>query len=132
MWKSCLFYGHDSVPLYPYLHVILLNRVFTWVLTCSTVPEQQQTILQLWLMVGHLFQNYDTVYVRFLPTYTCNFSNCMGFYPMYVTIFSSYVRSTHTYQKRTPVLPNICALQKPIYMRAAQVCVYVRFIHVVV
>ena len=22
-------------------------------------------------MVGHLFQNYDTIYVRFSPTYTC-------------------------------------------------------------
>ena len=25
-------------------------------------------------MVGHLFQNYDTIYVRFFPTYTCNHS----------------------------------------------------------
>ena len=25
-------------------------------------------------MVGHLFQNYDMIYVRFFPTYTCNHS----------------------------------------------------------
>ena len=24
--------------------------------------------------VGHLFENYDTIYVRFFPTYTCNHS----------------------------------------------------------
>ena len=26
------------------------------------------------VMVGHLFQNYDTIYVRFFPTYSCNHS----------------------------------------------------------
>ena len=31
-------------------------------------------------MVGHLFQNYDTMYVRFFPTYTCNHS----YYTIYV------------------------------------------------
>ena len=34
-------------------------------------------------MVGHLFQNYDTTYVRFFPTYTCNHS-C---YTIYVRFF---------------------------------------------
>ena len=37
-------------------------------------------------MVGHLFQNYDTRYVRFFPTYTCNHS-C---YTMYVRFFVTY------------------------------------------
>ena len=31
------------------------------------------------LMVGHLFTNYDTVYVPLLPMYGCNFPCCMGF-----------------------------------------------------
>ena len=37
-------------------------------------------------MVGHLFQNYDTTYVRFFPTYTCNHS-C---YTIYVRFFATY------------------------------------------
>ena len=72
-------------------------------------------------MVGHLFQNYDTTYVRFFPTYTCNhscytiyvrffchvylrsFLLCGVFIPKYMTIFLQtrmYVRT-----------------KKPIYMR---------------
>ena len=37
-------------------------------------------------MVVHLFQNYDTIYVRFFPTYTCNHS-C---YTIYVRFFATY------------------------------------------
>ena len=37
-------------------------------------------------MVGHLFENYDTIYVRFFPTYTCNHS-C---YTIYVRLFATY------------------------------------------
>ena len=37
-------------------------------------------------MVGHLFQNYDTIYVRYFPTYTCNHS-C---YTIYVRFFATY------------------------------------------
>ena len=37
-------------------------------------------------MVGHLFQNYDTIYVRFFPTYTCNHS----YYTIYVRFFATY------------------------------------------
>ena len=40
-------------------------------------------------MVGHLFQNYDTIYVRFFATYTCDFSCFVVFFPKYVTIFFS-------------------------------------------
>ena len=38
------------------------------------------------LMVGHLFQNYDTIYVRYFATYTCNHS-C---YTIYVRFFATY------------------------------------------
>ena len=54
-------------------------------------------------MVGHLFQNYDTIYVRFFPTYTCNHS-C---YTIYVRFFA-----THPYvlsYKRA----YICAQKSP-------------------
>jgi len=37
-------------------------------------------------MVGHLFQNYDTIYVWFFPAYTCNHS-C---YTIYVRFFVTY------------------------------------------
>ena len=31
-------------------------------------------------MVGHWFQNYDTICVRFFATYTCDFSCFVGFF----------------------------------------------------
>ena len=37
-------------------------------------------------MVGHLFQKYDTIYVRYFTTYTCNHS-C---YTIYVRFFATY------------------------------------------
>ena len=44
------------------------------------------TMVSFKIMVGHLFQNYDTIYVRFFPTYTCNHS-C---YTIYVRFFVTY------------------------------------------
>ena len=38
-------------------------------------------------MVGQLFQNYDTIYVQFFPTFTCNHS-C---YTIYVRFFATYI-----------------------------------------
>ena len=53
------------------------------------------------------------------------FANCMGFYPMYMTIFSSYAHSTHMYQKRTPVLPYIqYAPSKSPYICVLHKCAY--------
>ena len=61
-------------------------------------------------MVGYLFQNYDTIYVRFLATYTCDLSIFVGFLPKYVTIFFS---NAHIYaHKKSP------------YIRYKQACVY--------
>ena len=57
-------------------------------------------------MVGHLFQNYDTIYVRFFPTYTCNHS-C---YTIYVPFFC------HVYLRFIPKYMTIF-LQTRIYMR---------------
>ena len=62
-------------------------------------------------MVGHLFQNYDTIYVRFFPTYTCNHSRYtiyVRFIPKYMTIFLQ----TRIYMRT----------KKPIYMRYKQAC----------
>ena len=76
-------------------------------------------------MVGHLFQNYDTRYVRFFPTYTCNHS-C---YTIYVRFFVTYTCGLSCFvgflfpsiwpfsYKRA----YICAPKSP-YMRYKQAC----------
>ena len=71
-------------------------------------------------MVRHLFQNYDTIYVRFFPRilaiipatrYTCVFCHVyLRFIPKYMTIFLQ----TRIYMRT----------KKPIYMRYKQACVY--------
>ena len=66
-------------------------------------------------MVGHLFQNYETMYVRFFPTYTCNHS-C---YTIYVRFFCDvYLRSFLLCgYKRAYICaqksPYICVTNKP-------------------
>ena len=40
----------------------------------STFFSQLSLVGGCMFMVGHLFQNYDTIYVRLFPTYTCNHS----------------------------------------------------------
>ena len=69
-------------------------------------------------MVGHLFQNYDTIYVRFFPRilaiipatrYTCVFCHVyLRFIPKYMTIFLQ----TRIYMRT----------KKPIYMCYKQAC----------
>ena len=59
------------------------------------------------LMVGHLFQNYDTIYVRYFATYT--FLLCGVFNSKHMTIFlqtSIYMRTkkVHIYALQT----NMC------------------------
>ena len=77
-------------------------------------------------MVGHLFQNYDTIYVRFFPTYTCNHSS----YTIYVRFFCSvYLRSFLLCGVFIPKYMTIflqtriyMRTKKPIYMRYKQAC----------
>ena len=71
-------------------------------------------------MVGHLFQNYDTIYVYFQPfllhdiraffchVYLRSFLLCGVFIPKYMTIFLQ----TRIYMRT----------KKPIYMRYKQAC----------
>ena len=49
-------------------------------------PKREILEITAITMVGHLFQNYDTIYVRVFPTYTSNHS-C---YKMYVRFFATY------------------------------------------
>ena len=61
-------------------------------------------------MVGHLFQNYDTIYVRFFATYICDFSRFVGFFSQVCNHF--FLK--HEY---------ICAQQEPyIYVTNKHVC----------
>ena len=71
-------------------------------------------------MIGHLFQNYDTIYVRFFPTYTCNHS-C---YTIYVRFFVTYTcvlfPSIWPFSYKRAYMRT----KKPIYMPYEQTCVY--------
>ena len=52
-------------------------------------------------MVGHLFQNYDTIYVRFFATYSCDLSCFVVFFHKYVTIYVRLRRKwSHSWEKK--------------------------------
>ena len=72
-------------------------------------------------MVGHLFQNYDTIYVRFFPTYTCTHS-C---YTIYIRAFFChvYLRSFLLCLVFIPKYMTIF-LQTPIYMSTKKAHIY--------
>ena len=71
-------------------------------------------------MVGHLFQNYDTIYGRFFPTYTCNHS-C---YTIYMRFFC------HVYLRFIPKYMTVF-LQTRMYMRTKNPYICVTNKHVV-
>ena len=54
-----------------------------------------KTKLALYNMVGHLFQNYDTIYVRFFATHNCHLSCSVGFFPKYICVYFLFMRSFH-------------------------------------
>ena len=64
-------------------------------------------------MVGHLFQNYDTIYARFFLTYSCNHSCYMIYVRFFVTytcvfLLCGYKRAYTCAQKS----PYICVTNK--------------------
>ena len=73
-------------------------------------------------MVGHLFQNYDTIYVRFFPTYTCNHS-CYTIYvrflsrilTFYSQVYDHFLTNAHIYAHKKP---HIYALQTSMWYNA--------------
>ena len=74
-------------------------------------------------MVGHLFQNYDTRYVRFFPTYTCNhfcytiyvrfLSRILAFFPalwgFYSQVYDHFLTNAHIYAHQKA---HICVTNK--------------------
>ena len=79
-------------------------------------------------MVGHLFQNYDTIYVRFFPRilaiipttrYTCVFlPRILAFFPalwgFYSQVYDHFLTNVHIYAHKKS--PYICVTK--------QACVY--------
>ena len=67
-----------------------------------------RVVLSFKFMVGHLFQNYDTIYVRFFPTYTCNHS-CYTIYvrflsrilAFYSQVYDHFLTNAHIYASQT-------------------------------
>ena len=73
-------------------------------------------------MVGHLFQNYDTIYVQFFPTCTCNHScytlhvrylpRILAFFPalwgFYSQVYDHFLTNAHIYAHKKA---HIYALQ---------------------
>ena len=62
-----------------------------------------------------MFQNYDTVYARFFPTYSCNHS-C---YTIYVRFFVTYTCVLSCFVGTNA---HIYAHKEAIYMRYKQAC----------
>ena len=81
-------------------------------------------MLPLSHIVGHLFQNYHAIYVRFFPTYTCNHS-C---YTIYIRAFFChvYLRSFLLCGVFIPKYMTIF-LQTRIYMRTKKAHRYMRY-----
>ena len=75
-------------------------------------------------MVGHLFQNYDTIYVRFFPTYTCNHS-CYTIYvrflsrilAFYSQVYDHFLTNAHIYAHKKA---HIYALQTSMWYMGSQ------------
>ena len=75
-------------------------------------------------MVGHLFQNYDTICVRFFPTYTCNHS-CYTIYvrflsrilAFYSQVYDHFLTNAHIYAHKKV---NIYALQTSMWYMWSQ------------
>ena len=74
-------------------------------------------------MVGHLFQNYETIYVRFLPTYTCNHS-CYTIYDIRAFFCHVYLCSFLLCWVLISKYMTIF-LQTRIYMRTKKAHIYV-------
>ena len=116
----------NCLPLYKFFKFSLVKSsnfpFFVIVLVCccfilgdpgavSRVGRKGGTKEPLGAMVGHLFQNYATIYVRFFVTYTCVLSYFVGF--LFPSIWPfSYKRA------------YICAQKKPTYICVTNKHVY--------
>ena len=119
-------------PLYTYTGQYKQRTLFyvpSHILSYIVINFEDKGRTSQFYMVGHLFQNYDTMYVRFFAKYTCNhfcytiyvrffcrvylrsFLLCGVFIPRYMTIFLQ----TRIYMP-TKKPPSICVTNKHVYM----------------
>ena len=109
-------------------YIVLLPENLAFLLTISSLHFQISLLLSKGPMVGHLFQNYDTIYVRFFLTYTCNHS-CYTIYVSFLSrilafsshVYDHFLTNAHIYaHKKT----HIYALQTSMwYMRSQKVVI---------
>ena len=91
------------------------------------VDVQCNSKVPLCTMVGHLFQNDDTIYVRFFPTYTCNHS-CYTIYvrflsrilAFYSQVYDHFLTNAHIYAHKKN--PYICVTNKHVVHAVAESC----------
>ena len=71
-------------------------------------------------MVSHLFQNYDTIYIRtfFLPRLLAFFPALWGFYSQ---VYDHFLTNAHLYAHKKS--PYICVTNKHVYMGSQKVVV---------
>ena len=75
-------------------------------------------------MVRHLFQNYDTIYVHFFPTYTCNHS-CYTIYvrflsrilAFYSQVYDHFLTNAYICAQKNPY---ICVTNKHVVYAVAE------------
>ena len=121
------------------IHRLFSSPPFDWTIRRATTLGHWHPIPQFKIpffyhlkwrltMVGHLFQNYDTIYERFFPTYTCNhscYTICVRFFATYTRVLSCFVGFLFpsiwpfSYKRA-----YICAQKKFIHMRYKKACVY--------
>ena len=68
-------------------------------------------------MVGHLFQNYDTIYVRFFPMYTCVLSCFVGF--LFPSIWPFSQKRAYICAQKSPY---ICVTNKHVVYEVTESC----------
>ena len=103
----------------------LRSHVISSIYSSSKLTAKLEVISS---MVGHLVQNYDTIYVRFFPTYTC-YHFCYTIYVHFFVTYTcvlfpsirpfSYKRAQHAYicaQKN----PYICVTNKHVVYAVAE------------
>ena len=69
-------------------------------------------------MVAHLFQNYDTIYVRFFPRILAFFPALWGFYSQ---VYDYFLTNAHIYAHKKS--PYICVTKKHVYVGSQKVVV---------
>ena len=109
-----IFLHNKFINYYYYYYYYYTNYSFSYLLT--------------FIMVGYLFQNYDTVFVRF---YSCKkphvyrVARILAFFPalwgFYFQVYDHFLTNAHIYAHKK--IPYICVTNKHGYVRSQKVVV---------